>query len=166
VARTRTRSLDEKDETLEQQQNDATVSDSRRRRRQRRDVQPEETTDSTVSTRKDRPTPSARKVKPRGKGSTGLINRIWGVRHLVAYFRGVSAELQKVTWPTREETTRLTGIVLAVTAAFAMALGLLDAFYSWWFRRAFHGEDTMFLIVAGILAILVGGTYTLFRNRI
>ncbi|NDJ78376.1 MAG: preprotein translocase subunit SecE [Chloroflexi bacterium] len=95
-----------------------------------------------------------------------MLNRVWGVRHVVAYLRGVASELQKVTWPSREETTRLTLVVLAVTTVFALALGALDAFFGWWFQRAFHAEDELFLLVAAGVAVVVGGSYVLFRNRI
>lgn len=163
MARTRTRSLDQSDENNQQAENGAVESDSRRRRR--RSTETDDNTSQQLSTRKDRPTP-ARQAKPRGTGSSGLVNRIWGIRHMVAYFRGVAGELGKVTWPSREETTRLTAVVLGVTAAFAIVLGLLDSFFGWWFRRAFHADDTTFLLVGVALMILAGGTYTLFRNRI
>ena len=42
------------------------------------------------------------------------------------YFKGVKNELKKVIWPTREETVKYTGIVLAVCAAFALLFWLLD----------------------------------------
>lgn len=44
-------------------------------------------------------------------------------------FRFVSdvvAELRRVTWPTREETVRLTVMVIAVAAAVGLLLGLVD----------------------------------------
>lgn len=50
---------------------------------------------------------------------------------LVRYFRETRGELRKVTWPTREEAWRLTLIVLGVTAAMAVFLGvILDATFS------------------------------------
>lgn len=50
---------------------------------------------------------------------------------MVRYFRETRGELRKVTWPTREEAWRLTLIVLAVTAAMAIFLGvILDATFS------------------------------------
>lgn len=120
--------------------------------------------ESTVSARRDRPTPSTRQVKPRGNG---LISRIPVVRGIVAYFRGVASEMQKVTWPSREEATRLTGVVLGVTAAFAIALGILDTFFTWWFSQAFHADsEIIFLGVAIAIAALVGGGYISLRNRI
>ena len=38
----------------------------------------------------------------------------------------VLAELRRVTWPTRQETMRLTLMVLAVSAAVGVFLGLVD----------------------------------------
>ena len=41
---------------------------------------------------------------------------------VVRYLRETRGELRKVTWPTRQESWRLTGIVLAVTIATAAFL--------------------------------------------
>lgn len=38
----------------------------------------------------------------------------------------IIAELKKVTWPTREETTRLTVVVIVVAVAIGLALGAVD----------------------------------------
>ncbi len=45
---------------------------------------------------------------------------------LVRYFRETMAELRKVRWPSREETWMLTRVVLVVTLAMAVFLGVLD----------------------------------------
>lgn len=45
---------------------------------------------------------------------------------IVRYFRETRSELRKVVWPTRQEATNLTIIVLAVTVAMSALLGLLD----------------------------------------
>ena len=47
------------------------------------------------------------------------------------YFRETRGELRRVTWPTREESQRLTMVVIAVTIVFAIFLGALDATFSW-----------------------------------
>ncbi len=39
-------------------------------------------------------------------------------------------ELKKVNWPTRQEATNLTSIVLIVIAAMALFLGFLDIAFS------------------------------------
>ena len=53
---------------------------------------------------------------------------------IIRYLRETRAELKKVTWPTREEALNLTYIVLGVTFAFALFLGLLD----WTFSQVFQ----------------------------
>jgi preprotein translocase subunit SecE len=45
---------------------------------------------------------------------------------VVRYLRETWAELKKVSWPTREEATRLTLIVLATTVAMSAFLGIVD----------------------------------------
>lgn len=46
------------------------------------------------------------------------------------YFRETIGELRKVNWPTRQEATNLTIIVLIVTFSMSLVLGLLDFLYS------------------------------------
>jgi len=46
------------------------------------------------------------------------------------YITETIGELRKVTWPTRREATNLTVIVLAVTLAVGMYLGLADYIFS------------------------------------
>jgi preprotein translocase subunit SecE len=45
---------------------------------------------------------------------------------IVRYFRQTWAELHKVHWPTRQEASNLTLIVLAVTVAMSAFLGIVD----------------------------------------
>ena len=45
-------------------------------------------------------------------------------------FGEVVSELRRVTWPTREESMRLTLIVLAISAAVGAFLGLVDIGFS------------------------------------
>jgi preprotein translocase subunit SecE len=42
------------------------------------------------------------------------------------FFRETSGELKKVTWPTRQEATNLTVIVLIVMVAMSIFLWLVD----------------------------------------
>lgn len=44
----------------------------------------------------------------------------------IGIFRDVVSELRRVTWPTREETTRLTIMVIGVSATIGLFLGLID----------------------------------------
>ncbi len=52
------------------------------------------------------------------------------VNPVVKYLRETRAEIAKVTWPTRQEWIRLSGIVIAVTLFMALILGLTDAIAS------------------------------------
>ena len=45
---------------------------------------------------------------------------------VVRYLRETMAELKKVSWPTRQEATKLALIVLATTAAMSVFLGIVD----------------------------------------
>ncbi len=58
------------------------------------------------------------------KKSTGSENAV------LRYIRETRGEIRKVTWPTRQESQRLTAIVLGVTAMMALFLGLLDFIFS------------------------------------
>jgi len=66
-----------------------------------------------------------------------------GQNFLVRYLRETRGELRKVTWPTREEAQRLTAIVLGVTVAMAVFLGLLDLIFS-------NAVQALVELVAGI----------------
>ena len=47
-----------------------------------------------------------------------------------AFLKEVRVELQKVTWPNREQTTRLTAIVILVSATVAVFVGGLDLLFT------------------------------------
>jgi len=160
VARTRTRIEDPKT-----QQNPAAVAERRARTQPAAD---EAASNGQPAVRKERTAPAVRKGR-RGLSLNvgGLLDRIPVVRSVAGYFRGVVSEMQKVTWPSREETSRLTSVVLAVTVAFSIGLGLLDTFYSWWFRQAFHADsEWIFLAVGAVVAVVLSGGYFAFRHRI
>lgn len=46
------------------------------------------------------------------------------------YLRETRGELRKVTWPTRDESWRLTAIVLGVSLAFSIFLWVFDTIFS------------------------------------
>ena len=73
---------------------------------------------------------------------------------IARYFKETRAEIGRVTWPTREQAVRLTGIVLAVTFGLAIALALIDYVFAWLIARILAFD----LIVTGIvLALLIAG---------
>lgn len=44
----------------------------------------------------------------------------------ISFLKEVKEELNKVAWPSREQTTRYTVLVIIVTVAVGLALGGLD----------------------------------------
>jgi preprotein translocase subunit SecE len=45
---------------------------------------------------------------------------------IIRFFKESFAELKKVTWPSRDEVTASTKVVLVSTLLIALALGLVD----------------------------------------
>ena len=62
---------------------------------------------------------STRSNRPISPEAMGRVNP-------VAFFRETIAELRKSVWPTREETARLTMVVIALAVAAGFLLGGLD----------------------------------------
>lgn len=155
---------EDEDESEEASVTPSTISDSRLRRKRKRG-EFVETASVAVTDKKNRATPSARSLRTKTPQQTSPVRRIpiLGnlVMGLVNYFKGVAAEMQKVTWPSREDTFRLTRMVIYVTVTFSIALGAIDIFYAWWFRQAltdemiFLGVAAAFTVVAGFLTWLV-----------
>lgn len=145
--------------TVDEVKNAATEEGRPRRRRSRRGqqaVEPQESGGQVA--RKDRPTPSRRESPAR----TNILSR--ALRPILHYLSETRAELLKVSWPSRAETLRLSGIVLGVTVASSLALGVLDFLYGELFRLGFD-NSIIFLILGILLVLLVGGGTLLLRRR-
>ena len=71
---------------------------------------------------------SARDNRPIPSRAAGRVNPI-------EFLRETFSELQKSVWPSREETVRLTAVVIALSIVFAFFLGGLDQFFSQTFNR-------------------------------
>ena len=53
-----------------------------------------------------------------------------GSRMGIGFFGEVISELRKVNWPSRQETTRLTLLVLAISVSMGIFLGLTDILFA------------------------------------
>lgn len=81
-----------------------------------------------LSERKGRPTPGRRTQEVEAAKDEGnAVTR--PIRGLGDYVQGVRAEIQKVVWPTREETRRLTTIVLIVMVLASLTLGAISLLF-------------------------------------
>lgn len=57
-----------------------------------------------------------------------LIKR--AVKKIISYFQGVLEEMRKVTWPSRQTTTRYSIIVITLSISVAILFGVLDAVFT------------------------------------
>lgn len=73
------------------------------------------------------------RIIPRHPASNEATRRVG----LWQFFGEVINELKKVTWPSREETTRLTILVIAISATIGVALGVLDLLFNRIFTQVF-----------------------------
>lgn len=106
-----------------------------------------------LTERKGRATPGRRTQEVEVTQSEGnFITRL--VRGVREYFEGVRSELQKVVWPTREEARRLTVIVLSVTIASAIALGIVSLLFNELFSLGLRSP-----LVFGIVFVLILGGF-------
>ena len=71
---------------------------------------------------------STRNTRPMSPRAMGRVNPIEFLQETVS-------ELRKSVWPSREETARLTMVVIALSVVAAFFLGGLDQFFSQTFSR-------------------------------
>jgi preprotein translocase subunit SecE len=76
-------------------------------------------------------TPAARRPAMRPMLQPQLGQRGRGIGQFIGEVR---AELRKVVWPTRREAGNLTALVIAVSVAMGVMLGLVDYAFSELFR--------------------------------
>jgi preprotein translocase subunit SecE len=78
-----------------------------------------------------RPTGVARPVRKETQAAaTGESSRKRSLR-APRWATDIISELRKVSWPTREETTRLTFAVVVVSVSIGLALGGVDLGFNW-----------------------------------
>ncbi|MBX3063981.1 MAG: preprotein translocase subunit SecE [Anaerolineae bacterium] len=167
MARTATRPADEQeDELIEELAEEAeesasaapVVSDSRRRRMLKRgETLPEANVSAPV--RKD-------KVATREVSTSDGNFLTRAVRGLTTYFRDTIAELRKVSWPTREETLRLTWIVIIVTVITAIVLGIISFVFSLLTAQVANPDNATLFGIISIGLIAVVAVLWLFRERL
>jgi preprotein translocase subunit SecE len=80
---------------------------------------------------------------------------------VVRYIKETRAELRKVAWPTREETQNLTLIIVSVTVAMAIFLGLLDYIFQIVAAGVISGD---YLWIAVAVILLVAGIAAFYFN--
>jgi len=82
--------------------------------------------------------------------------------NFMTYLREVRNELNKVTWPTREEVANLTRIVLIVTILSSLILGAVGAGFT--LLTEFGLENALVFVVL-FAAIVIGAIYYMRRGN-
>lgn len=119
----------------------------------------EESLTRGLTERKGRATPGRRTQEVEVSKSEGnFITR--PIRGLREYLEGVRSEIQKVVWPSREETRRLTGIVLSVTIVSALVLGIISLLFNELFALGLRNP-----LVFGIVFVLILGAFLYYLRR-
>ncbi len=126
------------------------VDEKPRRRRRRRSEEAEEViedADRSMTEAKGRATPGRRSRSTQAASEQGnALTRPF--RGVIEYFKGVSDELRKVTWPTREDLQHLTVMTLIVTILSSIALGIVALIYTELFIFGLtQGNEWVFIVV-------------------
>lgn len=126
----------------------------------------DEQTQSAITDKKGKATPGRRtrkvkktKAEPQGNAVTRPLFTI------VDYFVNVRSELNKVAWPSRYDTRRLTILCINVTIASALFLGLLAVIWSEFMRLGLNPGNA-WMLLAVIVAMLSGAFYMIRRGSI
>ena len=116
-----------------------------------------------ITRKKGKATPGrrTRKVKttnaePQGNAITRPLYRT------VDYFSNVRSELNKVAWPSREDTRRLTILCINVTIASALFLGALAVIWSEFMRVGLNPGNAWMLLA--VIVAMVGGAFYMIRR--
>jgi preprotein translocase subunit SecE len=107
---------------------------------------------------KGRVTPGRRTAEDEDEGGNFLTRLVRGLRH---YFEGVRAELKKVAWPTREDTRRLTLIVIGMLIASSLVLGTIGLLFTELFRIGLNSP----LVLLGFMVVVVVGGFIFYQTR-
>lgn len=140
----------------------AEKSVEKRRRRRRPAEEVEETTRSevTVSEGKGRATPGRRSQAVQSEERGNFITR--PIFRLLDYIGDVRSELAKVSWPSREDTIRLTRIVILATIVASLGLGIVGLIFGEFIKL---GLNTPLLFVILAVLVVVGVFYWIRRSN-
>jgi preprotein translocase subunit SecE len=105
-----------------------------------------------VTAGKGRATPSRRQLEElHEEPERNFFMRL--VHNLREYFAGVRTELTKVTWPTREDTRRLTIIVIIALIVSSIILGLIAFAFTQLFGVGLQQPIILLFIMLGGAAL-------------
>jgi len=126
----------------------------------------DEQTQRAITEKKGKATPGRRsrkvktaKVEPQGNAITRPLYMT------VDYFSNVRSELNKVAWPSRHDTRRLTILCINVTIVSAIFLGILAVIWSEFMRIGLN-PGMAWMLLAVIVAMIGGALFMIRRGSI
>ena len=119
--------------------------------------------ESAITDKKGEATPGRRtrkirKGKPEQQGNT-MTRPLY---QAVEYFANVRSELNKVSWPRREDTRRLTILCINVTITSAIFLGTLAVIWSEFMRIGLNPGNSWMLLA--VIVVMVGFAFYMIRR--
>ncbi len=123
----------------------------------------EEQTETAITEKKGKATPGRRTRKAKTTKSEPQGNAV--TRPLFAavdYFGNVRSELNKVAWPSRQDTRHLTILCINVTIASAIFLGILAVLWSEFMRIGLNPGYAWMLLA--VIVVMVGGAFYMIRR--
>ncbi len=123
----------------------------------------EERSAAALTEKKGKATPGRRSRKVKKTKSEPQGNTITRPLYMtVDYFSNVRSELNKVAWPSREDTRRLTILCINVTIASAIFLGVLAVIWSEFMRVGLNPGNAWMLLA--VIVAMVGGAFYMIRR--
>ncbi len=123
----------------------------------------EEGARGAITDKKGKATPGRRtrkvkktKAEPQGNAITRPLYMT------VEYFSDVRSELNKVAWPSRYDTRRLTILCINVTIASALFLGFLAVVWSEFMRIGLNPGNAWMLLA--VVVAMVGAAFAMIRR--
>ncbi len=123
----------------------------------------EEKTQVAITRKKGKATPGRRTRKVKTTASEPQGNAITRPIYMtIDYFSNVRSELNKVAWPNRHDTRRLTILCINVTIASAIFLGILAVIWSEFMRVGLNPGNAWMLLA--VIVAMVGGAFYMIRR--
>ena len=118
--------------------------------------------ENSMTEKKGKATPGRRQTKAKKSKNESQGNAITAPLYAVLdYFSNVRTELNKVAWPSREETRHLTILCINVTIISALALGALSLLLTEFVQI---GLANSWILLATIAAMVGGAIYAMRRG--
>ena len=123
----------------------------------------EEQTQQAITDKKGKATPGRRTRKVKTTKTEPQGNTVTRPLYMtIDYFANVRSELNKVAWPSREDTRRLTILCINVTIASAIFLGILAIMWSEFMRIGLNPGYAWMLLA--VIVVMVGAAFYMIRR--